>query len=291
MDNKKAMVLELAVDKDEYIFPGSVSEALVEASDELNDLDDQLNETLDTIENLTLNCDKNDYILSASSGVLCGIIDIFLVGKPGESPLGDITDEWFANRTIDFAKLCGYQGEKNALSSAVSYLEQKFKIPYDQSVGGGVFRELINLTPSNHHFKSLGHNPTLLGLFFSILNQFTNTSDFISDGELISLNNSDGKFELKGNNIPGKLFCGIANWIGHLISDMSGSSSSRGRGMGIPSPIWSWSNDVIAIKRKLNISASEFDKSVNELALKLFKKGYDSRGRVKSYAQNCLRLW
>lgn len=60
MDNKKAMVLELAVDKDEYIFPGSVSEALVEASDELNDLDDQLNETLDTIENLTLNCDKND---------------------------------------------------------------------------------------------------------------------------------------------------------------------------------------------------------------------------------------
>lgn len=277
MDNKKAMVLELAVDKDEYIFPGSVSEALVEASDELNDLDDQLNETLDTIENLTLNCDKNDYILSASSGVLCGIIDIFLVGKPGKSPLGDITDEWFANRTIDFAKLCGYQGEKNALSSAVSYLEQKFKIPYDQSVGGGVFRELINLTPSNHHFKSLGHNPTLLGLFFSILNQFTNTSDFISDGELISLNNSDGKFELKGNNIPGKLFCGIANWIGHLISDMSGSSYSRGRGMGIPSPIWSWSNDVIAIKRKLNISASEFDKSVNELALKLFKKGYDSR--------------
>ncbi|MFR0795761.1 MAG: hypothetical protein ACLSHG_04950 [Oscillospiraceae bacterium] len=91
------------------------------------------------------------------------------------------------------------------------------------------------------------------------------------------MNNSDGKFELKGNNIPGKLFCGIANWIGHLISDVSGSSSSKGRGMGIPSPIWSWSNDVIAIKRKLNVPASEFDKSVNDLALKLFEKGYDSK--------------
>ena len=167
-DNKKAIVLELSVDKDKYIFSSSISEALVEASDELNNLDDQLNETLETIKNLTPNCDKYDYILSASSGALCGIIDVFLVGKPGESPLGDITDEWFANRTIDFAKLCGYQGEKDSLSSAVSYLEQKFKIPYDQSVGGGVFRELINLTPSNHHFKSLGHNPTLLGLFFSI---------------------------------------------------------------------------------------------------------------------------
>lgn len=74
-----------------------------------------------------------------------------------------------------------------------------------------------------------------------------------------------------------KLFCGIANWIGHLISDVSGSSSSEGRGMGIPSPIWTWSNDVIAIKAKLNIPVTEFDKSVNELALKLFEKGYDVR--------------
>lgn len=94
---------------------------------------------------------------------------------------------------------------------------------------------------------------------------------------MISLNNSDGKFELQGKNIPSKLFCGIANWIGHLISDVSGSSSSKGRGMGIPSPIWAWSNDVIAIKAKLNIPVTEFDKSVNELALKLFEKGYDVR--------------
>ena len=117
-------------------------------------------------------------------------------------------------------------------------MEKKFKIPYDQSVGGGIFRELIDFE---------------FHLFFSILNQFTNTSDFVSNGELISLNNSDGKFELQGKNIPSKLFCGIANWIGHLISDVSGSSSSKGRGMGIPSPIWAWSNDVIAIKAKLNM--------------------------------------
>lgn len=199
------------------------------------------------------------------------------MGKTVESPLGDITDKWFANRTIGFAKICGYTGDKNSLSSAIKFLERKFKIPYDQSVGGGIFRELIDLTPSNHHFKSLGHNPTLLGLLFSILNQFTNTSDFVSNGELISLNNSDGKFELQGKNIPSKLFCGIANWIGHLISDVSGSSSSKGRGMGMPSPIWAWSNDVIAIIAKLNIPVTEFDKFVNELALKLFEKGYDVR--------------
>ena len=143
------------------------------------------------------------------------------MGKPGESPLGDITDKWFANRTIDFAKICGYTGEKNSLSSAIKFLEKKFKIPYDQSVGGGIFRELIDLTPSNHHFKSLGHNPTLLGLFFSILNQFTNTSDFVSNGELISLNNSDGKFELQGKNIPSKLFCD-QSFMSSLLELLSG---------------------------------------------------------------------
>lgn len=270
---KSDIILDLNIDDDRFGFATSIDEALAQAEVELV----VLNETVESIKELKPQCDKLDYILAASSGALCGVIDIFLVGKPDESPLGDITDKWFANRTIDFAKLCGYKGDKNSLSSAINFLEEKFKIPYDQSVGGGIFRELINLTPSNHHFKSLRHNPTLLGLFFSILNQFTNTSDFVSNGELISLNNSDGKFELQGKNIPSKLFCGITNWIGHLISDVSGSSGSKGRGMGIPSPIWAWSNDVIAIKAKLNIPVTEFDKSVNELALKLFKKGYDVR--------------
>lgn len=58
---------------------------------------------------------------------------------------------------------------------------------------------------------------------------------------------------------------------------MSGSSSSKGRGMGIPSPFWSWTNDIIAIKRKLSIPVSEFDKSFNELALEIYKQGYDVR--------------
>ena len=47
--------------------------------------------------------------------------------------------------------------------------------------------------------------------------------------------------------------------------------------MGIPSPFWAWVNDVIVIKSKLGIAASEFDKSVNELAVEIFKEGYDAR--------------
>lgn len=277
LKNDKAVYLEMNMENDKYVFPCTISDALIDADDERLELEEQLNETLETIKSLTPECDKYDYILAAGSGALCGLIDIFLVGKPGESPLGEITDKWFANRTVDFAKFCGFSGDDSSLSSVIGYLEKKFKIPYDQSVGGGILRELINLTPSNHHFKSLGHNPTLLGLFFSILNQFNNTSDFVSDGRHISLKNSDSQFELQGHNILSKIFCGIANWIGHLISDVSGSSSSKGRGTGIPSPILAWSNDVIVIKQKQNIPVSEFDKSVGELAVKMFEKGYDVR--------------
>ena len=213
LKENKAVVLDLSVENDKFHFPTSISDALIDADNELHTLEEQLNETIETDKSSTPECDKYDYILSACSGALCGVIDVFLVGKPGESPLGEITDKWFANRTVDFAKLCGYKSENESLSSAIKFLEGKFKVPYDQSVGGGIFKELINLTPSNHHFKSLAHNPTILGLFFSILNQFTNTSDFVSNGELITLTNSDSKFELKGNNITSKIFCGIANWI------------------------------------------------------------------------------
>lgn len=277
-NNAGIVVLEMSSGENGFQFAQSISMALSSAEAELSDLEEKIAETEETVKALTPECDKTDYILSASSGALCGIMDIFLVGKPGESPIGDLTDKWFAERTKSFAKLCKWDSSgDDSLKSAIKHLEKKFKIPYDQSVGGSIFHELINLTPDNHHFKSLGHNPTILGLFFSILNQFTNTSSFVSEGELITLNNAEGKFELEGHNIPSKLFCGIVNWLGHLISDVSGASSSKGRGMGIPSPIWSWTNDVIAIKRKIGIPASEFDKTTNELALQIFKEGYDTR--------------
>jgi hypothetical protein len=277
MEKKKSVLLEMNIDDEKHDFPSTISSAIIDADAELMVLDEQIAETEKTLKSLTQDCDKTDYILAASSGALCGIMDVFLIGKPGESPLGNITDKWFANRTIDFAKLFGYKGDKASLTSAIEFLEKKFKVPYDQSVGGGIAKKLLNLTPDNHHFKSLGHNPTLLGLFFSVLDQFANTSSFVSDGNLITLNNSAGNFELEGHNIPSKLFCGFANWFGHIISDVSGSSRSRGRGMGIPSSIWAWVNDIIAIKRKLNIPVSKFDKSANELAIKMFQKGYDAR--------------
>lgn len=279
-EGKDRFVLGMSVADDGFSFTSSIETAIISAETEIQSLE----ETIKSVECLGLNCDKLDYALAASSGVLCGIIDIFLVGKPGESPSGDVTDKWFANRTTDFAKFCGWGGKgDDSLSSAIGFLEKKFKIPYDQRGAGDAASFVFDLNPANHHFKSLGHNPTLLGLFFSILGQFKNQSHFVSGGELISLQNADGKFELRGNSVPAKLFCGFVNWFGHLISDMSGSSGSKGRGMGIPSPFWAWTNDIVAIKKEKNIPVSQFDNTINELALSIYKEGYDIRFQATQF--------
>lgn len=271
---ENAVLLNLVDTGTGFNFSSSIESELTKSHFEL----DELNETTDSFNIIQPDCDRLDYGLAVSSGALCGIIDIFLVGKPEKSPLGDITDKWFENRTKDFAKLSGWNDGKNgSTTSAIRFLETKFKIPYDQRGAGDAGQFIFGLNPTNHHFKSLAHNPTLLGLFFSILDQFTNQSHFVTENELIVLQRADDGFELRGADVISKLFSAFVNWFGHIISDISGSSTSKGRGMGIPSPLWSWTNDIIAIKRKLNIKPSEFDKFVNDLSLKIFNQGYDIR--------------
>jgi hypothetical protein len=270
MSISNRMVLEMDAKESGFSFSVSIDTALATAGLELANLEG----VMSALDNIKPDCDKVDYILAASSGAVCGLVDIFLVGKPGDSSLGDLTDKWVADRVTDFAKLCGWNPEDQA--SALRYLEKKFKIPYDQT-GRGIASEIFGLNPINHHFKSLAHNPTLLGLFFSILDQFTNQSHFVTEGELVALQDADGTFELHGKSVPAKVFSGFVNWLGHLISDVSGSSGSKGRGMGIPSPLLAWANDIIAIKRTLNIPVTDFDKGVCDLALNIYKQGFDAR--------------
>lgn len=271
------MVLDLSINEEKSNFSTFMADAMAQAESELANL----NETVYSIRKLKPDCDKTDYILAACSGALCGIVDVFLVGKPGESSLGKLTDKWFADRVMDFAKRCDPEHRTfDSLSLAIAFLEKKFKVPYDQRGCGDAGKAVFGLSPKNHHFKSLAHNPTLMGLFFSILDQFTNGSHFVSDGKVICLEKAEEGWELQGDTIPKKIFYGFVNWIVHLISDVSGSASSArkgNRGMGIPSPFLAWTNDLIVIITELGFSVPETVKSLNELALKVYEKGYDFR--------------
>lgn len=96
-----------------------------------------LNETIDSVKGLRPDCDKLDYALAACSGALCCVIDIFLVGKPGESPISNLTDKWFADRTVDFAKLCGWESKDgDTVSSAISFWKRDLRFPMTKGERG-----------------------------------------------------------------------------------------------------------------------------------------------------------
>ena len=105
-NNEPFMLLELGINENGYEFASDIKTALSTAEVELDVVSAKLEETIATLKKLTPECDKTDYLLSVCSGALCGIIDV-LVGKPVESPIGEITDKWFADRTEAFARLCG----------------------------------------------------------------------------------------------------------------------------------------------------------------------------------------
>jgi len=223
-------------------------------------------------------CDKYDYLTAVGCGVVAGLVDSFFVGMPGESKLGGWTDAQVDKAVMNFAKICGWTphaGKENSVSSAIGFLERNFRVNYDQknSVEAGT---PFKMSPSNHHMKSLAHSPDIVGLFFSILNQFTGTATYLDNGRFITIQTDT--YELQGNDFISKLFCGTVNWLGHLMSDVAGSSGGRGknnggRGSGIVIPFY----ELFGL---CNFGSFQVGKDRNTLAIlatKAFQKGYDAR--------------
>lgn len=217
------------------------------------------------------NLDKYDYLIATCGGVVGGLIDIFLVGAPGDSVLGTWTDAQVNKVVITFAKTNGWKsGGSENVKAAIAFLEKRFKVNYDQSVSTSA-SEVFGITPSNHHMKSLAHSPDIIGLFFSILNQFTSTSTFLSDGKLITMNTDT--FELSGSNFVAKIFCGFYNWLGHLMSDVAGSSKAKGRGSGLVLPFY----ELFQLFNFGKFNLGKEKGTMADVATKAFEQGYDVR--------------
>ena len=221
-------------------------------------------------------CDKYDYLIAAACGAVGGLMDIFLVGAPGDSVLGKWSNSQVDNAVKGFAKLTGWNprpGKEDSIASAIGHLEKKFPVNYDQrhtaDVGGS-----FSMSAKDHHFKSLAHSPDIIGLFFSIVNQFTSTASFVSNGQLITIDTET--FELQGGNFVAKLFCAVANWIGHIMSDAAGSSGSRGgmgRGSGVAMPFY----ELFGFCNFGKFNIGQDKQTLAELADRAFKEGFDLR--------------
>lgn len=200
-------------------------------------------DTLDQeIDRRTSHTDRTDNLAAVGCGLLAGLVDVLWVGE------WDFANgKAWSNRTANdmvmrVAKAQGYKGDR--LDGAIKFLEDKFPIPNDCIWKG----KDVGVSSKSHHLDDLAHHPTPVGLFFSILSQFTENGYFQNaEGTFLSIGIDENGSKLIGSDFPSKIFCGTVNWFFHLISDMSGSNKTAGVGMGIPGPIVSLLKEFSAI--------------------------------------------
>lgn len=253
-------------------------------------------------------CDKWDYILASLCGVATGLIDSFFVGMPGASKLGKISND-VADKVVekfakivhkfdkkhveklieagDISKYSDYkptglslpQKEPDGIASSIGYFEQRFRVPYDARYAKDLVdaEGKVSFNPANHHLKSLGHCPDIFGLFFSILDQFTGMVTVISDGKIQRFKPQGQDFRLQGETFYQKILFGFINWIGHLMSDVAGSSGTRGHagrtGAGIAPPFF----EFFQLCNFGSFQVGDDTRTLADFTTAMYEHGYDAR--------------
>lgn len=228
------------------------------------------------IEGLSSDADNLDYLVSIASGILCGTLDVLWIGdfnlEQGRTIASDKVDA-FVQKT---AKMLGC--DKGDIKSCVKFLEEKFPIPSDGNTldfGGGL----------QHHLRDFAHHPTIVGLVFSLLTQFTGKSYGTDvNGVFLIVDVPEKNKVFIGKDVPTKILYGTVIWFFHLVSDIAGSSSTAGLsgGTGIPGPILSLAKElsVLPVFKNMNIG----DNSLSVFLSKLFNgtllAKHDEEGKI-----------
>lgn len=213
---------------------------------------------------LSSHADNLDYIVAIASGVACSLLDILWVGEfnlaNGRSAASDKVDA-FVKKAAEML-----EGEKfNDVKSAVKALEKRFPIPSDGNTpdfGGGL----------QHHLRDFAHHPTIVGLVFSLLTQFTEKSYGTDvNGVFLVVDVPEKSKPFIGKDMPQKILMGTIVWFFHLVSDVAGSSSTAGvtGGTGIPGPILALAKEISAIPFFRDIRVGD-DISLSLFLSKLF---------------------
>ena len=246
----KTNIDDLKIEYD-IILPDSNHNGLSEVNQRLDINDSRINELNVEIDRLTNYADMWDNIIAVGSGVIAGIIDSLWVGEFSLERGKEWGNDKANNFVVKVAQSQGYKGDD--LEGAIRFLENKYCAPSDSNTpdfGGGL----------QHHLRDFAHHPTIVGLFFSLLTQFTKKSyGTDKNGVWKVVEVKDTTFI--GNDVPQKVLYGVVYWFFHLISDMAGSSSTPGAGTGIPGPLLSFLKEI---------SALPFFKKTNEEGVKEF---------------------
>lgn len=242
----------------------------------VNSLDSVIFNLDSQIDMLSSKADKWDYLLAVGSGIACGMMDILWTGDFSLAEGRNISAQQIDNLVKKTAKILGC--ESDDLKNCVKFLEDKFPIPADGSAsdfGGGL----------QHHLRDFAHHPTIIGLIFSLLTQFTFKSYGTDlNGNFVMVDVPDKSKIFIGEDIFSKIVNGTIIWFFHLISDMSGSRSTVGLsgGTGIPGPILSIAKEMSVIPFFKNFKKD--DMSISLFLSKLFNgtllAKHDENGKI-----------
>ncbi len=288
-----------------------IEKSIDSIDEQINKFKDKENLLDNEIDRLTNHADVFDYTISVATGVLCGLIDSFVIGEFDFRSAKAKSNRQVNDFIMAFAKSKGFSGER--LNDAISFLEKQYPVPNDS-----IFKNIPNIGTKNHHLADFAHHPTLLGLIASIFSQLFRCGFFVNrEGEwnivtanlskeklleiwipiIISgillwlVNIAESKYIDKiDEHIPKpirnlikilattpaliSIFKVAGNWAGHLVSDMGGSKNTAGGGMGIPGLFISLLHEMSSLPILKNTS---LPKVVNDLYT---KQKFDFRSEI-----------
>lgn len=242
----------------------------------VNDFESIIYDLNAQIEMLSSKADKWDCLVALGSGIVCGMMDIFWTGEFSLAEGRDMSSQKVDDLVKKTAKMMGC--ESDDLKKCVKFLEEKFPIPADGNTpdfGGGL----------QHHLRDFAHHPTIVGLIFSLLTQFTYKS-YGTDvaGNFLMVDVPEKSRIFIGEDTPSKIINGALVWFFHLISDIAGSSSTAGLsgGTGIPGPILSIAKEMSVLPFFKNLKKD--DMSLSVFLSKLFNgtllAEHDENGKI-----------
>lgn len=242
----------------------------------VNDFESIIFDLNSQIEMLSSKADKWDCLVALGAGIVCGMVDIFWTGEFSLAEGRDMSSQKVDNLVKKTAKMMGC--ESDDLKKCVKFLEEKFPISADGNTpdfGGGL----------QHHLRDFAHHPTIVGLVFSLLTQFTCKSygtDVAGNFFIVDVPEKSRIFI--GEDTSSKIINGTLVWFFHLISDIAGSSSTAGLsgGTGIPGPILSIAKEMSVLPFFKNLKKD--DTSFSVFLSKLFNgtllAEHDENGKI-----------
>jgi len=240
------------------------------------DFDRAIFDLNDQIDLLTSKADTLDYLVSAASGLLCAAVDILWVGEFDLSRGRDFASNKVDNLVEKTAKRFGCKD--GDLKDYVKFLEDKFPIPSDGNTpdfGGGL----------QHHLRDFAHHPTIAGLIFSLLTQFTEKSYGTDVNGMFTIVNVPEKSKVFiGKDTVSKIINGTVIWFFHLVSDIAGSSNTAGLsgGTGIPGPILSLAKELSALPlfQKMSVNDTYLSVFLSRLFNGTLLAEHDENGKI-----------